>query len=46
MPKRSVMSPRIRELREQRGVSLETLAAASGITGGHLSLVERGLRGP
>jgi transcriptional regulator with XRE-family HTH domain len=37
------MGARIRELREERGLSLVELAEASGVSKGHMSSVERGL---
>lgn len=39
-----MIGQRIRELRQQRGMSLATLAALSGLTKGYLSMVERGIR--
>lgn len=36
----------VRQLREQRGVSQETLAYEAGVTSGTLSLIERGLSNP
>lgn len=50
MPRRSIPEPiamklgaRIRELRIERGMSLAALAAAAGLSKGHMSSVERGL---
>lgn len=37
------IGPRLRELREARGMSVRALATASGLSGGFLSQVERGL---
>jgi len=50
MPRRLAPQPlaakvgnRIRDLREQQGLSLASLAEASGLSKGHMSSVERGL---
>ncbi len=50
MPRRSTPEPiaakvgaRIRELRQERGMSLAALAKAAGLSRGHMSSVERGL---
>jgi transcriptional regulator with XRE-family HTH domain len=50
MPRRSIPEPiavkvgaRIRELRQERGMSLAALAEAAGLSKGHMSSVERGL---
>ena len=50
MPRRSTPEPiaakvgaRIRELRQERGMSLAALAEAAGLSKGHMSSVERGL---
>jgi transcriptional regulator with XRE-family HTH domain len=40
------LGPQIRELRQQRGLTLIRLAAATGLSVGHLSQVERGLSTP
>jgi transcriptional regulator with XRE-family HTH domain len=36
----------VRQLRDERGVSQETLAYEAGVTSGTLSLIERGLSNP
>ena len=50
MPRRPIPDPiaakvgaRIRELRQERGMSLAVLADAAGLSRGHMSSVERGL---
>jgi transcriptional regulator with XRE-family HTH domain len=50
MPRRSIPEPiaakvgaRIRELRQERGMSIAALAEAAGLSKGHMSSVERGL---
>ncbi|MGL4967515.1 MAG: cupin domain-containing protein [Inquilinus sp.] len=40
------IGPQIRELRQQRGLTLTKLAATTGLSVGHLSQVERGLSTP
>ena len=40
------LGERIREIRQQRGLTLDSLAAEATLTKGYLSLVERGLKVP
>ncbi len=46
MPKQHAMGTRIRELRQERGLSLDDVAAAGGVSASHLSRIERGQTGP
>ena len=46
MQPRNAIGTRIRELRQERGVSLDTVAVAAGISGSHLSRIERGHTAP
>ena len=41
-----ITGPRLRQLREKRGISLRSAARIGGIDPGTLSLVERGLANP
>lgn len=43
---RNSIGPRIRELRIERGLTLEDLACAAGISASHLSRLERGQTAP
>jgi transcriptional regulator with XRE-family HTH domain len=43
---RNSMGPRIRELRIERGMTLDELAKAAGISASHLSRLERGQTAP
>lgn len=43
---RNSMGPRIRELRIERGMTLDELARAAGISASHLSRLERGQTAP
>jgi transcriptional regulator with XRE-family HTH domain len=43
---RNSMGPRIRELRIERGLTLDELAKAAGISASHLSRLERGQTAP
>jgi transcriptional regulator with XRE-family HTH domain len=40
------MKCRIREIREKKGISIGQLARITGLTGGAISLIERGFRNP
>jgi len=40
------MKCRIREIREKKGISIGQLARMTGLTGGSISLIERGFRNP
>lgn len=40
------MKCRIREIREKKGISIGQLARITGLTGGSISLIERGFRNP
>ncbi|BAF88787.1 helix-turn-helix XRE-family like protein [Azorhizobium caulinodans ORS 571] len=40
------LGPNLRQLRQERGMTLDRLAAESALTRGYLSLVERGLKTP
>lgn len=46
MKTRNSMGPRIRELRIERGLTLDGLARAAGISASHLSRLERGHTAP
>ena len=43
---RNAIGPRIRELRLERGMTLDDLASAAGISASHLSRLERGQTAP
>jgi transcriptional regulator with XRE-family HTH domain len=46
MQQRNAMGARIRELRQERGLSLQEVAAKVGIASSHLSRIERGGTAP
>ena len=46
MPKDNAFGPRVRELRQERGITLDEMAVAVGISASHLSRMERGMSAP
>jgi transcriptional regulator with XRE-family HTH domain len=46
MVRRNAMGMRIREIRQQRGMTVSELADAAGLTAGHVSRIERGMSMP